>query len=116
MRGKCSRVASLMTGGFLCGLMWEFWNFWAGSKWVYSVPFFDEWKLFEMPVLGFFGFPPFAVECWILYHLLRASLASSGTPVRAALWAGMLAFSLVMFRAIDVNTVIRFAGLAHGGA
>ena len=70
--GNRNRVWSLMLGGLLCGLMWEFWNFWAGSKWNYTVPFFGKWKVFEMPVFGFLGFLPFALECWILYHLLRA--------------------------------------------
>ena len=54
------RVWSLLLGGLVCGLLWEFWNFWAAWKWVYSVPFFGSWKMFEMPVLGFLGFPPFA--------------------------------------------------------
>jgi hypothetical protein len=30
-------------------------------------------KVFEMPILGFFGFPPFALECFALYHFLRAA-------------------------------------------
>ena len=49
------RVWSLMLGGLLCGVMWEFWNFWAGSKWNHRA--FDRWKVFEMPILGF-RFPP----------------------------------------------------------
>ena len=34
------------------------------------MPFFDELKLGEMPVLGFFGFPPFALECYALVNFL----------------------------------------------
>ena len=34
------------------------------------MPFFEELKLFEMPLAGFLGFPPFAVECALVYRLL----------------------------------------------
>jgi hypothetical protein len=37
---------------------------------VYTVPFFEELKLFEMPLLGFMGFPPFTVECYCLYNFI----------------------------------------------
>lgn len=108
--GNRRRVWSLLLGGFLCGLMWEFWNFWAGSKWIYSVPFFGEWKLFEMPVLGFLGFPPFALECWILYHLLRvAPRKMNSSAARIAWWIGLAVVSIIIIRGIDRHTVIRFA-------
>ena len=54
----------------IAGLFWEFFNFWARAKWIYTVPLFDELKLFEMPLAGFIGFPPFAVECAVIYRLL----------------------------------------------
>jgi len=54
--------------------LWEFWNYWALTKWTYTVPFFGNVKIFEMPVLGFLGFPPFAVECWVMYIFLRSLL------------------------------------------
>jgi hypothetical protein len=107
------RIWSLMLGGLICGLIWEFFNFWAGSKWVYSVPFFGKWEVFEMPVLGFLGFPPFALECWILYHLLHAiPQRMSSSAARAAWWFGLGLVSLVIFRGIDNHTVIRFAQYA----
>ena len=62
---------SLLASGLLCGFLWEFWNYWALSKWTYTVPYFGNIKIFEMPVLGFLGFPPFAVECWAIYILVR---------------------------------------------
>jgi hypothetical protein len=58
----------------VCGVLWEFWNYWAIAKWTYTVPFFGNIKLFEMPVLGFLGFPPFAVECWAMYVFIRSFL------------------------------------------
>lgn len=57
----------LIAAGGICGLLWELWNFWARSKWVYDIPFFDWLHLFEMPLAGFLGFLPFAVECHEMY-------------------------------------------------
>jgi len=73
-RGDYTRLASLLVSGALCGVLWEFWNYWAISKWTYTVPYFGGVKLFEMPVLGFLGFPPFAIECWAMYVFLRSLL------------------------------------------
>ncbi|MDP6699368.1 MAG: hypothetical protein QGH25_06955 [Candidatus Latescibacteria bacterium] len=69
-RGDYGQTLRLLLAGLIAGLFWEFFNFWARAKWIYTVPFFDELKLFEMPVAGFLGFPPFAVECAIAYRLL----------------------------------------------
>ncbi len=73
-RGKWRRLLSLLAGGLVCGFLWEFWNYWALSKWTYTVPYFGNIKIFEMPVLGYLGFPPFAVECWVIYIFLRSLL------------------------------------------
>ena len=73
-RGEAQRLWSLLASGLLCGFLWEFWNYWALSKWTYTVPYFGNIKIFEMPVLGFLGFPPFAVECWAIYILMRLLL------------------------------------------
>jgi hypothetical protein len=108
--GDRKRLWSLLLGGLICGAMWEFWNFWAGSKWIYSVPFLGDWKIFEMPVLGFLGFPPFALECWILYHLLRSIPERlDSRAARIAWWIGLAALSVIIFSGIDRNTVIRVA-------
>ena len=74
--GRWVRLLSLLAGGAVCGLLWEFWNYWALSKWTYTVPYFGNVKLFEMPLPGYLGFPPFAVECWAMYVFLRSFLAS----------------------------------------
>lgn len=83
-RGDLRRLAALLASGAVCGLLWEFWNYWALVKWTYTVPFFGDIKLFEMPVLGYFGFPPFAVECWAIYIFCRSLLAPKPTPPGAA--------------------------------
>jgi len=73
-RGDYGRLASLLSSGLLCGVLWEFWNYWAISKWTYTVPYLGNVKLFEMPILGFLGFPPFAIECWAMYIFARSLL------------------------------------------
>ena len=80
--GKPSRLVQLLVSGLICGLLWEFWNYWAAAKWIYTVPYFAEYKLFEMPILGFIGFPPFALECYVLYHLSKAILHMVGFELK----------------------------------
>jgi hypothetical protein len=72
--GKRGRTYRLLLAGLICGFLWEFWNYWAGAKWHYLAPLLHGVRLFEMPILGFLGFPPFAVECWLLYHSLHAAI------------------------------------------
>jgi hypothetical protein len=71
-RGDWSRLCRLLLGGLGIGLVWETYNFWARGKWVYTVPWLEQLKLFEMPPFGFIGFPVFALEAWSMYHALCA--------------------------------------------
>jgi hypothetical protein len=73
-RGDWRRLAALLVGGGWCGVLWEFWNYWAVTKWTYTVPYLGNVKIFEMPVLGYLGFPPFAVECWAMYVFFSSLL------------------------------------------
>jgi hypothetical protein len=70
--GEYSRLKNLILSGFLCGILWEFWNYWARAKWHYSVPIMENVKIFEMPVPGYLGFPAFALECFTMYVFVRA--------------------------------------------
>ena len=67
---KWSNLLSWLLAGFVAGLLWEFWNFWAASHWQYSVPYFNFLKVFQMPVFGYGGFLPFALEIFVLYQFL----------------------------------------------
>jgi hypothetical protein len=69
--GHRGRVINLLIAGFACGLLWEFWNYWAHTKWIYTVPVPPHVKLFEMPIAGYLGFPAFAVECFVMYVFVR---------------------------------------------
>ena len=70
-RGDPRKLYSLLLSGVLCGFLWEFWNYWAGARWHYTVPLAGHIKIFEMPVLGYLGFPPFAVECFTLWAFVK---------------------------------------------
>lgn len=70
--GRPGRLLRILAAGLICGLIWEFLNSFALIRWVYTVPFFEEIKWFEMPPLGFLGFLPFAVECFVVYGALAA--------------------------------------------
>ena len=69
--GQSGRLVNLLAAGLICGLLWELWNYWGGTKWIYNVPILPHVKIFEMPILGFGGFPPFAVECFVMYVAVR---------------------------------------------
>ena len=69
--GRLDRLLNLLGAGLVCGLLWEFWNYWAHTKWVYTVPVPPDVKLFEMPLAGYLGFPAFAVECFVMYTFVR---------------------------------------------
>lgn len=85
-RGSWGRIARLMAAGLMAGALWESFNAAARAKWIYTVPFLEHLKLFEMPPLGFVGFTFFALEVWTLYHLL-ARRTSLQTALPAAVFA-----------------------------
>ena len=69
--GRYGRTVALLLAGLTCGLLWEFWNYWAVAKWTYHLPFLgvvETYRYFEMPIAGLFGFPPFAIECWVMFQ------------------------------------------------
>ena len=65
-----NKIIPLMISGLVCGFLWEFWNYWAETKWIYDVPICQNMKIFEMVLPGYLGFIPFAVECYVMYHFL----------------------------------------------
>ena len=67
-------IASLITGFF-----WEFWNHGSNvwfprcnpNYWVYDVPYVNVVVGFtEMPIIGYFGYLPFGVQCWMWWLVL----------------------------------------------
>jgi hypothetical protein len=72
-QGKASTFWSMCVGGLICGVLWEFWNYWAAAKWLYIFPILQGWKIFEMPVPGYLGFAAFALECFVMYEFLQVA-------------------------------------------
>jgi hypothetical protein len=68
-------VVALWLGCLICGFFWEMWNYYSSPKWYYTVPYVDFWYVFEMPLLGYLGYLPFALELFALYHLLMGLFA-----------------------------------------
>ncbi len=100
----------LVTAGLLTGMWWEMWNYPARAKWVYTLPLFNFGKIFEMPVLGYLGFLPFALECAIMYTfflVIEERVLTSARGRRLAVW-GQLVFWVLMFAAMDAWTVISY--------
>ena len=77
--GNCGRLPRLLLGGLWAGVMWELFNSVARCKWIYAVPGFERYKLFEMPLAGFLGFPVLAVGAFCFFS---AASRISGGPLR----------------------------------
>jgi len=72
--GDWRPVLALWVGCLICGFFWEMWNFYSYPEWIYQVPFVGFLHIFEMPVLGYGGYLPFALELFALYHLVMGLL------------------------------------------
>jgi hypothetical protein len=44
------------------------WNYHASPNWYYTIPYVGFWKIFEMPLLGYSGYLPFALELFAMYQ------------------------------------------------
>lgn len=115
--GSLRRFYLLLAAGLVCGLLWEFWNFQSGAKWYYTVPYVGFWKVFEMPVLGFLGFPPFAVECYVMANTVAVlrkrvnRLSGAGRWLLiAALWLAAAGFYLLVCAGIEKFTLVTTTG------
>lgn len=68
--GDGRAVARLFLAGLISGLVWESLNFAAPQKWIYTVRGLEGLKLFEMPLLGFLGFPALAFDAVTAFSLV----------------------------------------------
>ncbi len=65
-RGRGAYVVGWATAALCCGFFWEMWNVNSLAKWIYQVPYFQGYRLFEMPLAGYVGYLPFGLECAIV--------------------------------------------------
>ena len=64
--GDWRTVTALSLGALVCGLFWEMWNYYSFPKWIYHIPGLGFLRIFEMPLLGYGGYIPFALELYAL--------------------------------------------------
>jgi hypothetical protein len=105
-QGSAANLVSSLLAGLVCGFLWETWNYWAISKWVYTVPYFESVKLFEMPILGYGGFLLFALETVLFFSLVNDSPLVKRHHFVAGTLA--LALSLFSFAMIDRYTIFSY--------
>lgn len=100
--GRCGRLLRLLAAGFWTGAVWEMVNAAARCKWIYTVPGFEGWKVFEMPIAGFLGFPVLAVGAFCFFSFVRG-LPAGGRRRIAALLA--VAFCAAVELGVERQTV-----------
>lgn len=117
-QGNYAKIGQLAMAGLICGVLWEFWNWHSSAAWVYNLPYFHFWKIFEMPLLGYLGFLPFGWESYLMYQFVvlngygpawqNAQPPEGEKPVRWLMFATYLflaIFCLSMFYLLDTRTV-----------
>lgn len=76
--GDWRPVVSLSVGALICGFFWEMWNYFSYPKWIYHTPGAQFLHVFEMPLLGYLGYLPFAWEL----HALRNFITPRAESLR----------------------------------
>jgi hypothetical protein len=94
---------SWISAGFTAGILWEFLNSWAGSHWEYSLPYFNFGRVFQMPIMGYLGFLPFALEVFVLYQFLFSlwKFIKDKKILKGIVLTFLLAFYIWVFSLID---------------
>jgi hypothetical protein len=71
-RGDWSVWTALWAAGLVCGFFWELWNSRSWPRWTYHTPGLEgARRLFEMPLAGYLGYQPFAMELFLVESLFR---------------------------------------------
>jgi hypothetical protein len=78
-QGDWRPVISLWLGVLLTAFFWEMWNYYSYPKWIYHLAWGDWLHVFEMPLLGYGGYLPFALELYALYHWISGLLGDKTT-------------------------------------
>lgn len=63
-KGDWTLPVVIMAATLFTGFWWELWNFYSFPKWIYDVPEVGFFKVFEMPILGYLGYPFFGLEVY----------------------------------------------------
>jgi hypothetical protein len=68
--GDWRRLVSAALAALICGFFWELWNIGSLAHWQYSIAYVNRFHLFAMPVLGYGGYLPFGLECWLVGSII----------------------------------------------
>jgi hypothetical protein len=67
--GRAGPALLMAAAGLGTGILWEMWNFGALPFWQYRIPYVGHWPVFEMPILGYLGYPPFILAADAFWRL-----------------------------------------------
>jgi hypothetical protein len=81
-RGEWHALTVPALAALVCGLFWEMWNNYSYPKWVYCIPYIQRFQIFEMPLVGYLGYLPFGLQCYVVADLV-AGLVGANTPIYA---------------------------------
>jgi len=81
-------LAAAMSATLFTGFWWECWNYYSLPKWVYTVPYVGFWKVFEMPILGYLGYPFFGLIVFGYTVLAVHLCCGEGARLREAIVRG----------------------------
>jgi hypothetical protein len=104
-----TRLWSWILAGLAAGFFWELWNSFAGSHWEYTLPYLNFWRVFHMPVFGYTGFIPFALEIFAFYQLyewMRKKLEKR-IFVKTLIFLFLILFYLGCFYLIDSYSLVQ---------
>jgi hypothetical protein len=77
--GRWQPIFALWLGVLQTAFFWEMWNYLSFPKWIYHVSWGGGLHIFEMPLLGYGGYLPFALELFAMYHLIAGGFGSKRT-------------------------------------
>jgi hypothetical protein len=69
-RGEWHVITLPALAALICGFFWEMWNHYSYTKWAYCIPYVQRFQIFEMPLLGYFGYLPFGLQCRVVADLI----------------------------------------------
>lgn len=99
------RLITLGVAGIICGVFWEFWNYFSGAHWRYTLPLDLGPKIFQMPLLGYFGFIPFGIEIYVMYLFFNQLVSRIRYKIPVYIFYScfvVLSFYLIILKTVKV--------------
>lgn len=106
--GRWRRWVLVGLSGALCGLLWEGWNSVSATRWVYHLPWANAHKIFEMPALGYLGFPVLALSTFSVMNVAVRAWDRRPFWLRVLVVLAGAGFSVLAFSQIDRWTIATF--------